>query len=825
MPRSIVRRVRFPRRFALPALLLALGLQVACGGGVTDPSQPLPPPGGGTPDAGTTANLRWSDPATWGGAVPAAGSEVVIPADRRVLLDVSPPELKRLTIRGALVFGDTDLELRAGNILVEAQGVLQIGTETRPHLRRAVITLTDADLATSTPPFGQKVLGVRGTLDLHGETRTPWLRLARTAPAGATALELERNPGWRVGDRLVVASTDFDPLQAEEVVVTAVSGSTVTLEAPLRFAHFGDRQTIAGVTLDERAEVGLLSRNILVRSADPVANGLGGHAMFLPGSTIRVEGAEFHQLGQRAQVARYPIHWHMMGDVTGHYVRHVSVWRTFNRCITVHGTNRVILEGNVCHDHAGHGYFLEDGGETGNVFRGNLGLTTRRPATADQILGSDQRPSTYWITNPDNTFVDNVAAGSAGIGFWIALPAAPTGLSTGQQAWPRRTPLRRFDGNVAHSNRDVALNVDHGPRPDGTTETTSWTARTVPSDPNSAVVETVIRRFTAWKSREGIWARGSRHTFEAPLLADNQLGATFASSESFIRGGTVIGESGNTAGTPLPSSGFHLGFVFYDGRVGVDDVTFANFRSSGSRTAGALGMKLNNSFSMDPFSFAARARFVDAVPVAVQTPAADRDGNKMAVFLDSTGTVTGTAGRSVTSTTPILQTNDCTARPDWNALVCGGRYVNLRVDADPSNENVTPLALTRDDGVGVTLTGIGNSSTTTTGTDAHMNLPSARRYRVTWPGSTAPQRPRFLFTRAAVGDWVRLEVPYPTGNVLVIRNYNRNQPLAAAATLTELEASTGDRFWYDGTTGLLHLKLVATSANGYANALFVEPRP
>jgi hypothetical protein len=33
---------------------------------------------------------------------------------------------------------------------------------------------------------------------------------------------------------------------------------------------------------------------------------------------------------------------------------------------------------NVCYNHMGHGYFLEDGGEMENVFDGNLAMSTRK---------------------------------------------------------------------------------------------------------------------------------------------------------------------------------------------------------------------------------------------------------------------------------------------------------------------------------------------------------------------------------------------------------------------------------------------------------------
>ena len=48
-----------------------------------------------------------------------------------------------------------------------------------------------------------------------------WTKLASTAAVGATQITLLQSPNWRVGDRIVLASTDFDPFQAEEVTITA----------------------------------------------------------------------------------------------------------------------------------------------------------------------------------------------------------------------------------------------------------------------------------------------------------------------------------------------------------------------------------------------------------------------------------------------------------------------------------------------------------------------------------------------------------------------------------------------------------------------------
>ena len=69
----------------------------------------------------------------------------------------------------------------------------------------------------------------------------------------------------------------------------AVQGNLVTLQAGLRYPHWGQVQTFAGRSVDERAEVGLLSRNIVIRgdSASAVATGFGGHIMVMAGAMAR----------------------------------------------------------------------------------------------------------------------------------------------------------------------------------------------------------------------------------------------------------------------------------------------------------------------------------------------------------------------------------------------------------------------------------------------------------------------------------------------------------------------------------------------------------
>src|SRR6516162_7643341 len=311
---------------------------------------------------------RWSDPATWSDKkVPAEGAIVTINQGMDVVLDVTPPPLHGLTINGKLSFADNkDLELTTEWVMVH--GELEIGTEAKPHTRKATITLTDNVKDEDFGGLGgndrsdRGIMLMGGTLNLHGNRTNSWTKLSKTAEAGSDSIEVLNASGWRTGDMIVLASTDFKPRQAERRTISAVSGNTITLDKKLDYMHFGK----ITFDVDERGEVAMLTRNIkLQASADAEQSFYGGHVMAMVGSKMFVEGVEFNRMGQNMTLARYPIHWHLVGDAQGQYIRNASLHDTYNRCVTVHGTNFLDVENNVTYNTVGHCFFLEDGIEHG----------------------------------------------------------------------------------------------------------------------------------------------------------------------------------------------------------------------------------------------------------------------------------------------------------------------------------------------------------------------------------------------------------------------------------------------------------------------------
>jgi hypothetical protein len=684
-----------------------------------------------------SAATRWSDPATWPNRkVPVAGDKVTIGRDKNVVLDVSPPALNGLSIDGTLTFSDdADLELTTEWIMLH--GELAIGTEAKPHSRKATITLTDnvkgEDVMAGMGDRGIMISG--GTLNLHGDRTNSWTKLSSTANAGATAIQVLDAKGWRVGDEIVLASTDYDPRQAEQRTITAINGNTLTLDKKLENMHFGK----VTFEIDERGEVGLLTRNIKIQaSADAEKTFFGGHIMAMPSSRMFIEGVELTRMGQNLTLARYPIHWHLVGEGKGQYIRNAAIHQTYNRCVTVHGTNNLQVQNNVTYDNVGHCFFLEDGIETGNQFVKNLAIQTKchtsKPCdptdlgpfgasadglnfkttgqdSKDVLIPSDNTVSTFWITNPDNVYRDNVAAGSDATGFWLAFPEHPMGQFEGtdisKATWPRRTKIREFKGNVAHSNHDGFMG-DRAPRADGRFAVGGYISLANPADANSAQVESVVEDYTAYKNRNsGIWARGELRLYKGLKMADNGIGFTQASGNlgrslytSRVVDSRFVGESENVgnpktdaekkAGRSLPFptvADFPIrAYEFYDYHHELDNNTFVNYQDNATRKTGAISYLLFTSFGMSSNNTVSRSKFINAKPVYFP-PIDNRWSNddygntiyKTSVFNDRDGTITGVKNSYIINITGIDVDKDCEVKPTWNAAVCKGDIGRMTV--------------------------------------------------------------------------------------------------------------------------------------------------
>ena len=549
------------------------------------------------PSARYTYIDLWSRMSTWGGTeLPIEGDSVVIPVGTSVLLDISPPKLYVLVIQGSLTFDRADVNLDAHYIFVQG-GSLTVGSEDEPFLQNAVITLHGTPTSKELPIYGAKVLGCRDcTLDLHGRpTSRSWTKLAATAPANANELWLAEPVDWANNSYVVVTSTTWVKEEAEKVLVVSIEsdGYRLVLESPLAFAHLGETRLFDGRAVEMRAEVGLLTRNLKVQgseadSDEPAMYGahIMLHAKGQESLVGRIENIEMTRVGQAFRLGRYPLHFHMTGTVRTSYLRHVSLHRTYNRAVTVHGTHYLRIHHNVAYDVMGHCFFLEDGIETKNSFIGNLGVLTR---ASNALLTTDTTPATFWITNPDNTFSGNVAAGSDNYGFWFKPSQFVDGASEGTPeavgVCPQGTPLGLFVDNVAHSNGRYGLriydNVD------------GWYPRQFPCDavgPTNQYVPMVFTKFLSYRnvingaqvsrvsalvfSDWQVVDNGARG-FEMPGAQGGLLHSAWGSNllEDILLVGTTPESEGRGRRVGLETAAWH--------RLTVRNATFVNYAAPG----------------------------------------------------------------------------------------------------------------------------------------------------------------------------------------------------------------------------------------------------
>ena len=550
---------------------------------------------------------RWSDPATWGGRLPQAGDAVTIPAGKVVLLDVSPPPLQSLLIEGELRFDRQNLNLTVGWIMLHGRGRLQIGTPTEPFTQRATITLTAANLDEDVMGMGTRgILLMGGTFEAYGQTPDRiWTRLADHAATGSTTLTLAEPVNWQTGDQIVIAPTDFYGVaETERLTVQAANETQVALTTPLQKERWGRLQYVSptGMTLtpttevtplvlDERAEVGILSRRIVIQGADDERwrnDRFGAHIMVMGNGVLRLNGVELRRMGQGGRFGRYPIHFHMLsyaadgsliGDATQQLVANSSIWNSANRCITIHGTNGTTIRNNICYDIAGHAIFLEDAVERRNLIENNLVLKVRQPPVL--LLNHDREafrrgPSGFWITNPDNIVRGNVAADAAGNGFWLAFPERPLGSNKLVPIRPANTRLGIFSHNVAHSNGKPGINLDFAPFDDaGNTRESRYipTSDEGPDRYNANRVRFTFSDITTYKNNDnGLWNRTSWPDYVRFVSADN-TGMFFAGAgdDGNIRDSLIVGVSlSNRTPTPIHDqpnaavASYHSTFDIFD---------------------------------------------------------------------------------------------------------------------------------------------------------------------------------------------------------------------------------------------------------------------
>jgi hypothetical protein len=325
----------------------------------------------------------WCDPATWGGTVPTATTDVVIEAGTTVVVDCDATA-RTLTIEpGGMVFAarlaSSTLTMH-GNLVV--RGVLDYGTVAAriPEGERAEIVFADVNddayVGTPTPPIegpdestsvlttmevlasdvGIWVMG-DGLFAAAGTEVRAWGRLLDDVGPGDPTFTLDDATGWRAGDRVVLTPTDpvadIGAWSFDEATIASIDGDTVTLEAAPPRRHAGCTDCV------RRGEAANLSRNVVIRSADD-----GGHAhvMVAERGVANLDSIELRWLGPSrcgGVERRAPLWFHQQGDdADPSFVRHASIWGGDQHVLMIERSNGIEVTDVAGYDSAGFAFRL-----------------------------------------------------------------------------------------------------------------------------------------------------------------------------------------------------------------------------------------------------------------------------------------------------------------------------------------------------------------------------------------------------------------------------------------------------------------------------------
>jgi hypothetical protein len=819
---------------------------------------------------------RWSDPATWGGAKPTANAAVLIPAGKKILLDENTPDLAGLTIDGELIAEEQrSVTLTADYILL--RGSLRAGTAGQPYTGRLDISLNATDTAQTIETMGTRgILVMGGRLELYGAApATAWTKISDHIEAGTNSFSTLAAQGWKPGDQIVLAPTDFYGVSAtERLALASVSGTRLTTTTNISAFRWGKLQhlTATGMsltpqagfaprtagtptTLDQRAAVGNLSRNISISAADDNlwrTQGFGAHVMIMgPNSVTQLQGVEVHRAGQAGRSGRYPIHFHQLSyDSAGNevaagansqrVVKNSAIWNSANRCITIHGSNGATLDNNICHDIAGHAVFLEDAVERKNTITNNLVLKVRLPA--NPLIDSDKAlftrgSSGFWLTHPDNTVTGNLAADSQGNGFWMAFPAAPLGINKQVRTRPSNALFGVFDNNVTHSNNDIGIQFDWVPFNDaGETQPHKYVP-TSDQGPDRYDENRVRFRMTgnvSYKNRgSGFWNRVSWPDYPGWTSADN-MGRFFAGAgdDGKISRALVIGESLNnrTSWRTLRQDAPPAAFASYHSTFDMFDNTVVNMAHVPGYTSGVFATEdyyirgVDRGMMRNPNN-----QLINSHP-GFRYPVQTQQNWTIAGALWDPHGYFGPAGNYWTYDNAFLTTGaSCqdVAPAGSNGKSCTAEYYGVGgfvVDNSQRYLPLMPLRVTRyNDSWGVIGTwevGDGTQAPML-GNMRHFSAMKNGRYLIQFPNYPIPA----LFSELEVenafrsDDQVLLGIPF-SGSSAVARAYTR-----AAGTQVNLTASTsrdavlagnGTLYWHDIANHTVWIK--ARTPNGAADA-------
>lgn len=527
------------------------------------------------PSAGAVTALRsgaWSDSATWGGRTPVG--RVFIPAGVGVVFDMPASRLIRsVRIEGCLELSDkVSSRLNAELVYVAPGGELLAGTPTSPVPPSVTAQIVFPDFGPLDPAVDPTLTGkgvvAASRVRLYGSMKASRIKIATPPVAGDTALQLSASPaGWSLGDRVVLTGVRFlrqktsgetvlsSPTQDEIRYIAAISGNTVTLNAPLKYSHLPPDPSLGAYLVNYSRNIRMATQNA---AKLPVSQ--RAHSMYMSTETT-IQGVEFFEMGRTNKSVRaidaakltsvsstsnvkgrYPLHLHLSGfpaDKLAPVVRDVAVWGSPGWGVAQHNGKAFLFQNNTWNTF-GAGFVAESGNEVGawveNTAIKAIGVNHIVKDGSD-VLAFDlgRTGDGFWLQSRSVRLHRNLAVGmTGGMGFVYFHRANDLGLrfplSPGFVDKALCMPAAmRFEfqpinsPNIAQFTDNEAIASEVG----------FHITKPSPTEPHD--IRSVLDNFTAWEVKTGVdFTYTSRYTLKGGLL----IGARFETGTTGVKFGT-----------------------------------------------------------------------------------------------------------------------------------------------------------------------------------------------------------------------------------------------------------------------------------------------
>lgn len=517
------------------------------------------------PISGATKAVKsgaWSDLTTWGGKKPT--TRAFIPAGISVVAD----EANTVNLRSVRVEGCLELSNRVNNRLnteflyVAPKGEFLAGMAGAPIPATVTAEVVFPDFGPLNVAVDPQLLGkgvvATSRVRLYGAPKSSRMKVGAAPKAGSAAIQLSQAPaGWRVGDRVIVTGTRFIPQKFKNGVlvssvtedevryVKAISGTALTLDAPLAYNHASPDPAVAAYVVN-------YTRNIRMATANgaTIAKSQRGHSMYMSTETT-VENVELFEMGRtdksiRAVDAstvtsptpttnvkgRYPLHLHQGGfpaDNVAPVLRGVAVWGSPGWGVAQHAGNAFLFQNNT-YNTFGAGFVSESGNEIGawveNTAIKGVGVNHIVKDGADiKAFDLARTGDGFWMQSRSIRLHKNLAVGmTGGMGYVFfhrnndlgsSLPLTPDFV----QQTLCQSPTMRFKPQsiefpqIAQFTDNEAFASDVG----------FHVVKSTPKEPHD--IRSLIDGFKAWEVRDGVQLTyTARYTVANSLLIGAPLG-------------------------------------------------------------------------------------------------------------------------------------------------------------------------------------------------------------------------------------------------------------------------------------------------------------